>query len=131
MLTWGSIASSLAEVASNPEAVNAKNGKLLAEKAMSSSSHARGGDELATVEQKTRGRDITPTRSARQTELSHGESAHNEGEVRERSDGEAQIGACRKTIARKNRSASFALCGQKEHLIQGGMNSSFHSAKGK
>jgi hypothetical protein len=27
----------------------------------------------------------------------------------------------------KNRSASLTLCGQKEHLIRGGMNSPFHS----
>jgi hypothetical protein len=39
MLTWGSMASSLAEVASNPQVVSAKYRRLLAEQDISSSSH--------------------------------------------------------------------------------------------
>jgi hypothetical protein len=50
--------------------------------------------------------------------------------VRERRDGETQARVSRKKTARKNRSASLTLCGQKDHLIRRGMNSAFHSENG-
>ena len=53
-----------------------------------------------------------------------------EGEVRERKDSETQARVSRKKTTRKNRSASLTLCGQKEHLIRGGMNSAIHSENG-
>jgi len=69
MLTWGSIASSLAAVASNPKVVSTKNDMFSVEKAMPSSSHARGYVRAVYREPKTTGRDITPTRPARQMKL--------------------------------------------------------------
>jgi hypothetical protein len=78
MLTQGSIAISLAETASSPEVVSAKNGKLLAERDISSSSYFTWG-----VMQRHHAR-----KSARRAWLSHEKRDQREDEVREQRDGE-------------------------------------------